>query len=145
MVTAYAMSSAGPIFTGEVSHVDRLTKIEADFLWNNYKSGTAALGGGISAFPSMHVAIAVWIALVLTERGAGLIGVPFVILTAMGALTLGWHYSMDVLGGAAVAMAAWAAARVLVECARRLTAGGRNCGGLPGEEVRTAIMPTASE
>jgi hypothetical protein len=114
MVAAYGLSSAGPIFTGTISGVDPLTKLQAQFLWQNYKAGTAAIGGGISAFPSMHVAIAVWIALALKEHGWGLVGVPFAILTSMGAITLGWHYSMDILGGLAVAMAAWGATRLLI-------------------------------
>jgi hypothetical protein len=119
MTAAYALSSAGPIFTGKVSGIDPLTKLEASFLWENYQARTAAIGGGISAFPSMHVAIAVWVALAFKERGWGPIGIPFAILTAMGAITLGWHYSMDLVGGLAVALAAWRAAHLVAGYAER--------------------------
>lgn len=103
---AYAVSSAGPIFTGFVP-ADRLAQMEARYLWASYTHQRAAIGAGISAFPSMHVTMALWIALVLRQRHLGWLGIPFVAFVSMGALTLGWHYSADVVGGVLIALVAW--------------------------------------
>jgi hypothetical protein len=105
MTAAYCFSSAGPIFTGHAVS-DRLTMIEARYLWSNYKSAGAAIGGGISAFPSMHVAIACWVAFILWLRGFRWMGLVFVVLISLGAIALGWHYSADIPGGIAVAAVA---------------------------------------
>lgn len=110
MALAFAFSSAGPIFTGH--HVaDRLTMIEASYLWNNYLHSGAGIGGGISAFPSMHVAIACWVAFVIRLRFGSWAGLIFVALISLGAIALGWHYLADVPGGIAVAIAAAYVAR----------------------------------
>jgi membrane-associated phospholipid phosphatase len=108
MVLAYIFSSAGPIFTGRFDpalapeSVRRVTQ----FLWANYLQGTAILGGGISAFPSMHVALAVWFALALQSRGLGWLGWCYAFGVFACSVILGWHYSLDGVAGAAVAMAA---------------------------------------
>jgi membrane-associated phospholipid phosphatase len=104
MILAFSFSSAGPIFTGQAVS-DRLTMIEAHYLWVNYKSAGAVIGGGISAFPSMHVAIACWVAFVLWLRRIRYVGPLFVVLVSLGAIALGWHYSLDVVGGLVVAFA----------------------------------------
>ena len=59
MAFAYAFASAGPIFTGryDISIAPDSVRAPAEFLWANYKASGALPGGGISAFPSMHVAI----------------------------------------------------------------------------------------
>lgn len=110
MALAFIFSSAGPIFTGDAPS-DPMTKLEAGYLWANYKSGGAAIGGGISAFPSMHVAIACWIAFILRLRGVKYIGEVFVVLIYLGAVALRWHYWADVAGGLAVFAFAYAVAK----------------------------------
>lgn len=104
MALAFAVSSAGPLFTGAAHPANSLVRLEVDYLWRNYQSAGASIGGGISAFPSMHVALAVWVAFVIRRPW---IGVPFVILVSMGAVSLGWHYSLDIVGGLAVGVVAW--------------------------------------
>ena len=104
MMVAYIFSSAGPVFTGQAK-ASGVALIEARYLWANYRSSGAVIGGGISAFPSMHVAIAYWVAFVLSLRGVHWIGPIFVVLISVGAVALGWHYSADVLAGLLVALA----------------------------------------
>jgi hypothetical protein len=106
MVLAYIFSSAGPIFTGQYdpSLAPESVRRVADFLWANYQSSGAQLGGGISAFPSMHVALAAWFALVLRARRAAWLGVAYVIGIFAGSIILGWHYAVDGIAGIAVAI-----------------------------------------
>jgi membrane-associated phospholipid phosphatase len=106
MMLAYVFSSAGPIFTGRYSPnlAPHSVQLAVKFLWTNYKESGAALGGGISAFPSMHVAIAAWFALVLRERGLGWLGAVYTLCIFAGSIVLGWHYLLDGVAGIAVAL-----------------------------------------
>lgn len=54
-------------------------------------------GSGISAFPSMHVAVATLNAIYLWRFGALLrwFGVAFLIAIQLGSVHLGWHYAVD--------------------------------------------------
>lgn len=55
------------------------------------------LGGGISAFPSLHVAIATLNAIYLWRFG-GLLrwaGAAFLVVIQLGAVDLAWHYGID--------------------------------------------------
>lgn len=105
--------SAGPAFYGSVTgDTARFASIETfllhstssssaaafqAYLWNNYAAGTSALGSGISAFPSMHVALAMLNALFLRElsRTAGVVGFAYVIVILFSSVYLGWHYAID--------------------------------------------------
>jgi hypothetical protein len=108
MMLAYVFSSAGPIFTGryDPSLAPHSVQLAVKFLWANYKESGAALGGGISAFPSMHVAIAAWFALVLRERGLGWVGAAYTLCIFAGSIILGWHYAVDGVAGIGVALVA---------------------------------------
>jgi hypothetical protein len=123
MATAYAFSSAGPIFTGEFDPAVAPESVRkpAAILWANYQAKGALLGGGISAFPSMHVAIAAWFALALKERGLGWVGIVYAAAIFFCSIVLGWHYSLDGVAGIAIALVAqrisnnWFAKRRLAE------------------------------
>jgi len=108
MALAYIFSSAGPIFTGryDPSLAPESVRRTVGFLWTNYKDSGAQLGGGISAFPSMHVALAAWFALALRARRVAWLGVAYVIGIFAGSIILGWHYAMDSVAGIAVALLA---------------------------------------
>ncbi len=66
-------------------------------LWKLFQTGSRSLGSGISAFPSVHVAVASVIALYLAER------VRFALIPMIGVIAayqvlsvhLGWHYAID--------------------------------------------------
>ncbi len=111
-VLACLFLSAGPAFYGAVTgDAVRFAPLNAflgqsasspaaafqAYLWKSYSTGTASLGTGISAFPSMHVGLAMMQALFLREisRPAGLVGFGYVALVIASSVYLGWHYAID--------------------------------------------------
>lgn len=124
---AVVFSSAGPCYFGratgladpyaplaEYLHwVDGTHRIWAltvqDVLWSIHAASGIGLGGGISAMPSMHVAIALLIAIVLwhTNRVLGLLGIVYCIGIALGSVHLGWHYAIDSYVGALGTVLVW--------------------------------------
>jgi hypothetical protein len=70
-----------------------------------------ASGGAIGAFPSLHVGGALFLCLfgLRRNRMRGLTYLPVVPLVALSTAVLRWHYLVDWLGGAAVALLALAA------------------------------------
>ena len=115
-VLAYVFSSAGPIYYQQVTgdprfaemiatlnaHPDLVAPRVASYLWADYASGHIAFGSGISAMPSMHVAIGIWTALILSRFGkaAAIAGIVYASFIFIGSVHLGWHYAVDgVLSG----------------------------------------------
>ncbi|MEX0809113.1 MAG: phosphatase PAP2 family protein [Dongiaceae bacterium] len=66
-------------------------------LWDNYMLRDVRLGGGISAMPSMHVAMALLFALVgwRTARWLGIVFFTYFLIVLIGSVHLGWHYAID--------------------------------------------------
>ena len=118
---SYALSSAGPIFHdalfgGHSGLLDALrregargTLLAYDHLWKGYVNRFDTLGGGISAMPSMHIAMACWLA--LTIRAAfprwQWLGWTYMGLIWLGSVHLGWHYFSDGVAGIAGALLVW--------------------------------------
>jgi len=111
-------SSAGPIFYERIGLGDRFSGLQrnipevtqkiSDYLWTFHTNGEPAVGAGISAMPSLHIATVAWIFLVfhgLRSRIA-----PFAALFALYifalSVALGWHYAVD---GVVGALGAWLA------------------------------------
>lgn len=114
-VLATLFSSAGPQFYGrvvngpdpyaglsryldDVSRHGALTTVAVrEFLWNAYTRHQPAFGAGIAAMPSMHVAMAELSAIVgrRTSRALGVALTSFSIVTLIGSVALGAHYSID--------------------------------------------------
>lgn len=71
---------------------------------------------GISAMPSVHVAMAVLIALVgwARSRPAGVLLAVYAVVTLVGSVVLGWHYAVDGYVGAAMAFAIWRVSNRLI-------------------------------
>lgn len=67
------------------------------YLWELYTTRTAGFGMGISAFPSLHVAMVVLCALAAFEidRFLAIAGAIIVIAIEMGSVLFGWHYAID--------------------------------------------------
>lgn len=88
-----------------------------EYLWTNYESSSLGIGSGISAMPSMHIAIAVLIAIVgiKANRIIGLILVVHAILIFLGSVHLGWHYAIDGYVSAIAAIAVWRFAGLFVK------------------------------
>ncbi|UZK66411.1 phosphatase PAP2 family protein [Sphingomonas sp. M1-B02] len=78
--------------------------------------GALAIGGGISAMPSLHNALAALFAMAAfqIDRRAGWVMTIYAALIWIGSIHLGWHYAVD--GPVAVAATAaiwWASGRVV--------------------------------
>lgn len=114
-ILAIVFSSAGPCFyeylTGSerfVPLLDYLKNVNEHFpiwaldtqnmLWETYQSGEKAIGTGISAMPSIHVATAYLFMLLGWRTGSRFIAIGFTLFFAfimVGSVHLGWHYAID--------------------------------------------------
>jgi hypothetical protein len=126
-VAATLFASAGPCYFGritglpdpyvplmaylrEIDAVHTIWALEAqEMLWQNYSLRDVTLGSGISAMPSMHVAIATLFALVCwrTKRWLGALMTIYAVIIMVGSVHLGWHYAVDGYLGAAGMLAIW--------------------------------------
>jgi hypothetical protein len=115
----YAVSSAGPLFYGMAgfgtrfadleSHLTPAVKVTRAYLWDSYVTGGDRIATGISAMPSIHVALAAWVALTLQSSFPRLavLGWAFFTTILVGSVYLGWHYAADGIAGAGAALVAW--------------------------------------
>ena len=64
------------------------------------------VGAGISAFPSLHVAGAAWVAAVVASLSRKLapLAWAYFLLILMGSVYLGWHYALDGIAGLIIAL-----------------------------------------
>ena len=126
---AVAFSSAGPIFYDRLyggSNFAALTETlrargatlaitETDAMWKAYATNQPGLVAGISAMPSLHVAISFW--MVLTARSLAprftWLAIAYFLFIWVASVQLGWHYLADGLFGAFGVLAIWALARPL--------------------------------
>lgn len=67
------------------------------YLWENYQTTGVAVGGGISAMPSLHLAIATLQALLgwQLSRRLGWLLSAYTGVILIGSVHLGWHYAVD--------------------------------------------------
>jgi hypothetical protein len=111
-VLATAGSSAGPCFyqrvTGDpgpyqplmdyLASVDGLGVFVAqNYLWSAHEAQRVVFGGGISAFPSLHIAIPVLAACAAWRRHrlAAWAFIAFAVVIWIGSILLSWHYAVD--------------------------------------------------
>ena len=124
---ALVLSSAGPCFydlvTGTTGPYGELLSylqqaneqyrnwsLEAQsYLWQVYLAGNVEIGGGISAMPSLHVAVAVLQALLgwQASRKLGLLLGAYAFVIVLASVHLGWHYAVDGYFSIALAAAVW--------------------------------------
>jgi hypothetical protein len=145
----YLLSSAGPIFYTRLGFGDRFAelpiepwvKLASSYLWNDYLRGGGDIGTGISAMPSLHVAIALWFAFVLrayVPRWAFL-GFAYYILILIGSVLLGWHYAADGIAATGITLIAWRLA------ARPMQFREEELQALPSWEARTGFGSAARQ
>ncbi|MBP9183053.1 MAG: phosphatase PAP2 family protein [Fuscovulum sp.] len=130
-VLATLFSSAGPVYVERLGLGSEFAPLMAaladhaavapvsvlpvqDWLWGLYVQPDGLKG--ISAFPSVHVATSVLMALYgfRLGRAAGWTLAGFATVIGLGSVLLAWHYAVDGYAGALVAVACWAVAGRLV-------------------------------
>ena len=124
---AILFSSAGPVYFGRVTglpdpfaplmaylhaanDVSPVASLEVqDLLWAWYSGHIATPGAGISAMPSMHLAVAFSFLLLgfATSRMFGVIFSCFALVIFLGSVHLGWHYAIDGYAGMLGAWLIW--------------------------------------
>ena len=129
VVAATLLSSAGPIFFDRAFGGERFAPLHqiletrgasmilatSDAMWSAHVSGHPGLVAGISAAPSMHIAISFWILLAAREfapRAVPLAAAYFAFMW-IASVQLGWHYTSDGLVGVAGMAALWSLSKRL--------------------------------
>jgi len=83
--------------------------VAQEALWRAQERGLSFVGAGVSAMPSLHVAMATLVCLYAARRGrlAGAAAAAFAILILVGSVHLGWHYAVDGYVSALCVAALW--------------------------------------
>ncbi len=136
VVAATMLSSAGPIFYDRVfggsefallgetlrAHGASTAITQSDMMWSALTSGNLGLVMGISAVPSLHVAISLWIFLTartMAPRMAKWALIYFIFIW-LASVQLGWHYVSDGAVGAIGMLLIWAIAGIVDRVLDRL-------------------------
>ncbi len=122
VVAAVLCASVGPIFYDRLlggsdfaALGDRLrggrwmVRGEADAMWTSFATGRPTLVAGISAMPSLHVAISFWMWLTAREIAprVSALALSYAMFIWIASVQLGWHYASDGLVGLLGAIAIW--------------------------------------
>jgi len=114
----FLLPSGGPIFFERLGFGDRFASMDipqktallGDYLWAGYERRSIEFGGGISAFPSIHVATCAWLAFATRHWLAYL----YCAAIFAASIILGWHYALDGIAGiAGAALCYWLANALL--------------------------------
>jgi hypothetical protein len=135
VVAALGLSSAGPLFFDRLLGGDRFALLgqtlrargvslaitESDAMWAAYANARPGLVSGISAMPSLHVAITLWMALVARSVAPRLapLALGYFLFIWIASVQLGWHYASDGLAAGMGVLAIWAAAGAIETYVRR--------------------------
>jgi hypothetical protein len=122
VVAALFCSSVGPIFYDRLlgghdfSALDErlragawMARADSDAMWTSFVTGEPGLAAGMSAMPSLHVAISFWMWLAarsVVPRIAPL-ALAYAIFIWIASVQLGWHYVSDGLAGMLGMLAIW--------------------------------------
>jgi hypothetical protein len=123
VVAAILFSSGGPLFYDRLLGGTAFAALretlqyrgawvalaESDKMWASLASGRPSIVAGISAVPSIHVAISVWMFLAVRRMAPRLAPYSLVYSIAMwvGSVQLGWHYVADGLVGTLGMLGIW--------------------------------------
>jgi hypothetical protein len=112
-----------------------------NYLWMLYEKGVSGFGSGISAFPSMHVALIMLNALFLWERSRawGIVAFGYVAFIVVSSVYLAWHYAVDSYAAIAMTIAIYLLVRKWLPDAGQRKA--RTIGAAPHGAI--SIAPSA--
>jgi hypothetical protein len=147
VVAAVLCASVGPIFYDRLLGGHEFAALadpsragawmardEADAMWASFAGRRPSLVAGISAMPSIHVAISFWIWLAarsLAPRAAPF-ALAYAIFMWVASVQLGWHYVSDGLAGLLGMVAIWWLAKWIAgQPSRSLTASGTALASAP--------------
>ncbi|MBW0145462.1 phosphatase PAP2 family protein [Sphingomicrobium clamense] len=107
-----AIPAGGPIFYERLGYgslfasrtYPQVVSVLADYLWAHYTAGAQGLSSGISAMPSLHIASSAWVALAWHRTMLFLPAVLFCVGMFLLSIGLGWHYAIDGIVGALLAI-----------------------------------------
>lgn len=122
---AFTFSSAGPVYFERLGFGSDYAPLMADLhtandhfriwalstqemLWDGF-TGARKGSAGISAFPSLHVASSVLLAIYATHCRSRFAPLAWLFAAAilLGSVVLGWHYAVDGYAGALLAWLVW--------------------------------------
>jgi hypothetical protein len=116
------MTSADPDSAALVARLDasrsaRIARANQQGVWQAFQADQWLPFGGISAMPSLHVGLAVLVAIVVWQRSRRLGAFLWIYagIIQVGSVILAWHYAIDGYAGAGFAWVAWALSGVLHE------------------------------
>jgi hypothetical protein len=115
------LSSGGPIFYERLGFGSRfnampipaVVEMLSNYLWAAYHGRSLAVGAGISAMPSLHIASMTWLTMSFAIHRSRWT-IPALLLSLFiyaGSVALGWHYATDGIVGALGAVGCFYAAR----------------------------------
>ena len=120
-----ALPAAGPIFYERFGYGARYAAISsspevrqvADYLWEIYANKRFGAASGISAMPSMHVAMSTWTVIAFHQFARRWLPVAIIgwaVITGLS-IALGWHYASDGIVGSLAALGTFAAFSKLMQ------------------------------
>ena len=118
------LPAAGPVFYARLGHgaafsglvMEPETHRAAEYLWQTYANRAFGPGAGISAMPSLHIATTAWTVIAVWQLAprwlvpVSLAGTLIFLLS----ISLGWHYAIDGIAGAAGAFVIWMACAAIM-------------------------------
>ena len=129
VVAAVLLSSRGPLFYDRAFGGQSFAPLaatlhrrgawaaitESDRMWASFATGRPGFVAGISAMPSIHVAISLWIVFTSQRMAprAFWVSVVYFMLISLGSVQLGWHYVADGIVAAIGMIAIWRFAPLL--------------------------------
>ena len=142
-VLATILSSVGPVYYeaiyGDTRFRTLMSEVYAsgpgdkirdvsDYLWGAYADGNNSFGTGISAMPSMHVAVVTLqtLAAIDTRKILGAFVGAYAAIILVGSVYLGWHYALDGYISIIVVCSVWRVAQLAQRKVRRVKLGGEN-------------------